>query len=321
MSRTPASRPARVRDRRPSHRTGDPERHREIPRFARLSAAWVAGASTMHSPASDHPARAAVDFYDSTYGRFNEPVYREIRRETWPDDFGQNGWITAAEQDEFIRWLSLGPGRRLLDIACGSGGPSLRIIEQSGANVVGIDIHADGIKVARQEAARRALAGASFEVVDEGARLPFDDCSFDAAICIDAINHLAGRAGVLGEWERVLKPGGRLLFTDPAIVTGPLTNEEIAVRASIGFFLFVAPETNDRLLMDAGLRLVQRADLSEATARVAAAWHAARERRAADLTRIEGAETFQGQQRFLNVAALLAGERRLSRFAYLACKA
>lgn len=274
----------------------------------------------MHSPASDHPARAAVDFYDSTYGRFNEPVYREIRRETWPDDFSQNGWITAAEQDEFIRWLSLGPGRRLLDIACGSGGPSLRIIEQSGANVVGIDIHADGIKVARQEAARRALADASFEVVDAGARLPFDDCSFDAAICIDAINHLAGRAGVLGEWERVLKPGGRLLFTDPAVVTGPLTSVELAVRSSIGFFLFVAPDTNDRLLAASGLRLMKKADLSQALASAAANWNAARQKREAQLRAIEGAETFEGQQRFLSVAATLARERRLSRFAYLACK-
>jgi hypothetical protein len=41
------------------------------------------------------------------------------------------------------------------------------------------------------------------------------------------------------EWARLLKPNGRLLFTDPTVVTGPLTNAEIAVRSSAGFYLFV----------------------------------------------------------------------------------
>lgn len=276
----------------------------------------------MSSPESGSRARAGpgVDFYDSTYGRFNEPVYREIRGETWPHDFGQNGWITAAEQDHFIRWLGLGPGQRLLDIGCGSGGPSLRMVEESGAGVVGIDIHTQGIEVARREAARRGLGGVSFEVIDAGGRLPFDDGSFDAVICVDAINHLADRAGVLRDWARVLRPGGRVLFTDPAVVTGPLTSEELAVRSSIGFFLFVAPDTDERMVADAGLRLTKKADLSEALAKVAANWHAARHKRAARLRSIEGAETFEGQQRFLSLSATLARERRLSRFAYLACK-
>lgn len=269
----------------------------------------------------DQHERPTVDFYDSTYARFDEAVYREIRREIWPDDFGQNGWITSREQDEFIRWLALRPGQRLLDIACGSGGPSLRLVGKSGAHVVGIDIHADGIRLARQEAQRLALAGvASFEVVDGQSPLPFEDSSFDAVMCIDAINHLADRPRVLAEWARVLKPDGRLLFTDPAVVTGPLTNVEIALRSSIGFFVFVAPDTDDRLLSAAGFRLMRKADFSDATTRIAADWHAARQKRSAELIRIEGAETFEGQQRFLSVTARLAGERRLSRFVYLARK-
>jgi len=46
----------------------------------------------------------------------------------------------------------------------------------------------------------------------------------------------------------------------------------------------------------------------------------ARQRREVDLRRIEGDETFEGQQRFLEVAARLAAERRLSRFAFRAVR-
>ena len=276
---------------------------------------------TTRDPAAQAATSPAVDFYDSTYARFGDTLYREIRRDTWHDDFGQNGWITAPEQDQFIQWLALKPGRRVLDIACGSGGPALRMAAQSGASIVGIDIHPDGIKAGQHEAERRGLSAlATFQVIDAQRPLPFDDSSFDAVVCIDAINHLADRTRVLREWARILKPGGHLLFTDPAVVTGPLTNHEIAARSSIGFFLFVPADTNDRAIADAGLRLTAKADLSDALAHVATNWHAARQKRADELRSVESAETFEGQQHFLTTAAQLAQERRLSRPAYLASK-
>ena len=93
---------------------------------------------------------------------------------------------------------------------------------------------------------------------DANARLPFDDNSFDAVLCIDAMNHLPARLAVLREWQRVLRPGHRALFTDPVVITGPVTNDELALRSSIGVFLFVPPGINERLIEEAGLRLVRR---------------------------------------------------------------
>lgn len=262
-----------------------------------------------------------VDFYDSTYGRFDQPPYLDIRRETWGEDMGQNSWITADEQDLFIEWLAVGPDNRLLDIACGSGGPLLRIAERTTTTVVGVDIHAEGINAGRRRAEAHQLSDrASFEVVDASGVLPFPDHAFDALMCIDAINHLAQRPTVLSEWARVLKPGGHVLFTDPCVVTGPISNDEFAVRGSVGYYLFVSPETNTRMLADAGLRLTIQEDMTEALAATASNWHAARSKRAAELERIEGDATFQGQQHFLDMTARLARERRLSRLAYLATK-
>lgn len=263
----------------------------------------------------------AVAFYDATYTQFERDVYRDIRRGIWGDDIGQNGWITADEQDRFIRWLNLSGNHHLLDVACGSGGPTVRIAERTGAAVTGIDVHPDGIAAARRHAAERNVAArANFLVHDASRALDFADDSFDAVVCIDAINHLPDRPRVLAEWRRVLRPGGRLVFTDPIVVTGPLTAEEIAIRASIGFFQFVPRETNPCMLSEAGFQVQASEDLTQAVAGIAERWHEQRRLRSTDLVRIEGEETFRGQQRFLEVAARLASERRLSRFAYFALK-
>jgi SAM-dependent methyltransferase len=262
-----------------------------------------------------------VDLYSGEYSRFSEELQSAIRKETWGEEMGQSGWITTVEQDRMIELLGLKAGRTLLDVACGSGGPTLRIVEKTGASATGIDIHQDGIATASRQAEARGLAGrAKFQVCDASKPLPFGDGSFDAVMCIDAINHLPQREKVIGEWARVLKPGGRLLFADPIVLTGALTNEEIAIRSSIGFFLFVAPDYDDRVIAGAGLKLVVREDTTESVARLAGRWREARANREADLRKVEGDQKFEGLQRFLEVASRIARERQLSRFIYVAEK-
>src|SRR5690606_36109970 len=139
--------------------------------------------------------------------------------------------------------------------------------------------------------------------------------------CNDSINHLPGRLEVLRDWHRVLRPGGRLLYTDPIVVTGQLTNEEIRVRSSIGFFLFTPVGANERLLADAGFVLQEVRDLTGAVAAVSRRWRDARRERRPALVALEGEEGFEGLQRFLDAVHLLAGERRLSRYMYLAARA
>lgn len=260
-----------------------------------------------------------ADLYGPTYQRFAARVYAEVRAEAFGEDIGQTSWLTADEQDLLIPWLRLDRDSLLLDVACGSGGPALRAARVTGCRVHGIDLHGDAVTAARTQAVQAGLAArAAFEQCDAGRSLPFPDGAFDAVICVDAINHLPDRSRALGEWARILKPGGRLVFTDPIVVTGPLSNEEIAVRGSIGFFLFVPPGLNERLLEAAGFELVAKEDRTENMARTAGRWRAARERRGDELRRVEGDATFEGQQRFLEVAARLAGERRLSRLAFCA---
>jgi cyclopropane fatty-acyl-phospholipid synthase-like methyltransferase len=267
------------------------------------------------------PASKVVDHYGAQYGHFADDAYAAVRREAFGEDIGQNGWTTAEEQDRFAAWLKVDSGARVLDVACGAGGPARRLAQRTGCGVLGIDIHEQGIARARELAALEGVADrVAFEHMDASRPLPLPDASFDAVVCIDAINHLPDRPLSVAEWARVLKPGGRVLFTDPITVTGPLSNDEIAIRGSIAFFLFVPTGYDEQVLQDAGLELVEIEDRTENMAMVASRWHAARAARADVLRRVEGDETFDGQQTFFEVCARLARERRLSRFVYVAAK-
>jgi cyclopropane fatty-acyl-phospholipid synthase-like methyltransferase len=256
--------------------------------------------------------------YNANYGNFQTELYAQIRREAFGEDIGQNSWLTSDEQDRFFEWLDLSPEKVLLDVACGAGGPALRIAAATGCSVVGIDVHEQAVMTASSLATQRGLAErAEFRTIDATRSLPFSDASFDAITCIDAINHFSDRPRVVAEWSRLLKVGGRLLFTDPITLTGPLTNAEVAVRSSAGVYVFVPHGYDESVIAQCGLRLLLCEDVTANMAKVAKARRTARVSKGAVLREIEGEQAYDGQQEFLAVAARVAREGRLSRFVYV----
>jgi SAM-dependent methyltransferase len=259
-----------------------------------------------------------VDLYN-TNSHFTEQVLATIRKETFGEDIGQNSWLTTDEYDHFISWLRLEPGEHVLEVASGSGGPARYLARQTGCYVTGIDANESGVETATRSLSDTAdlRDRIAFKVADANAALPFEENTFDAVMCIDSMNHFFDRLNVFREWYRVLRSGRRAVFTDPVVITGPVTNDELTLRSLVGLFLFVPPGVNEELIAKAGFQLVQKEDVSENAAVVARRWHEARQRHRDALVQIEGEERFEGLQKFFSAVYRLTNERRLSRIVYL----
>ena len=262
-----------------------------------------------------------VDLYNNVYSGFASDAEAAVRRQTYGEDIGQSSWMTASEWLRFADQLGVTEDSGVLEVGSGSGGPAIYLAVKRGCRVTGVDINEHGVRNGIALAAERGVTErVHFQVTNAGATLPFPAAGFDAILSNDAMCHIDQRLAVLREWHRVLRPEGRTLFTDAMVITGPVSNEELAIRSSIGFYLFVPPGENERFLREAGFKLLGVDDLTGSAAEISQRWYDAREQQREALILREGPENFQGLQRFLRCVHTLSTERRLSRYSYLAQK-
>jgi SAM-dependent methyltransferase len=261
-----------------------------------------------------------VDLY-SSYAQFSDRVLDQIRKETFGIDIGQNSWITVEEYDRFISWLNLTPNDHVLEIASGAGGPAIHLSRNGGCHVTGIDANPAAVETATEFAKTTyQTEKVQFLLADANAPLQFADNTFDGLMCIDAMNHLPDRLAVLREWGRVLRPGKRAVFTDPVVIAGPVTNDELALRGAVGLFLFVPAGHNEKLIEQTDLQLIRQEDVSQNAALIASRWKKAREKHKDELLQIEGDERYESLQRFFASVHKLTSEGRLARIVYVVQK-
>jgi len=105
--------------------------------------------------------------------------------------------------------LNLGPGDRVLDLACGTGlnFPHLRELVGERGLVVGVDLTPGMLDIARKLIAARGWKNVEVREAD-AAELPFPDASFDKAIVSFALNIIPDYGRAVAEVKRVLVPGG-----------------------------------------------------------------------------------------------------------------
>lgn len=103
------------------------------------------------------------------------------------------------------------PGDVVLDVATGPGTVARMAAAQAGAsgNVVGIDVSAPMLEVARSKPAQPGAAPTEFRQAPAD-DLPLSDASFDVVLCQQGLQFFPDQMAALREMRRVLKPGGRV---------------------------------------------------------------------------------------------------------------
>ena len=109
----------------------------------------------------------------------------------------------------------VGPQHQVLDIGSGYGGAARYLADTFGCTVTALNLSEKENERARQCNIARGLSDKITVVDGSFESIPADDLSFDIVWSQDAILHSGNREKVLQEVTRVLKPGGRFVFTDP----------------------------------------------------------------------------------------------------------
>jgi ubiquinone/menaquinone biosynthesis C-methylase UbiE len=154
-----------------------------------------------------------IERYARLYPLGQTAVMRKIERVVCGCEYGGTSWTRRPEAQKIGRLLALGPRQRLLDLGAGSGWPGLYLATMTGSDVVLVDIPLAGLRIAADRAATDHLSSRCSVVVADGAALPFQSGCFDAISHSDVLCCLAAKFAVLKDCRRVIRTGGRMVFT------------------------------------------------------------------------------------------------------------
>lgn len=127
---------------------------------------------------------------------------------------------------DFYWWWRMGrrsgaaPGKRILDVAAGTGDSSIALARR-GAEVVSTDFTHAMLRLGPSKFRRKKLDSLVWASSDADAQaLPFKEATFDGLTICYGIRNVENRARAYAEFLRVLKPGGRLTileFSTPVV--------------------------------------------------------------------------------------------------------
>jgi ubiquinone/menaquinone biosynthesis C-methylase UbiE len=165
---------------------------------------------------------SAIDFYErhpisseiilakltASRGHLNEVSPEEL----FPHDQDHYGGIAANEA--LAERAGIRNGSRVVDFCAGLGGTARYLAHRHGADVTGIELTPARVKGAEELTRLVGLQDSVRVIEGDVMRVPLPDSSIDVVISQEALLHVPDKPRSLAEAFRILKPGGRIAFTD-----------------------------------------------------------------------------------------------------------
>lgn len=219
---------------------------------------------------------SVVDFYDR-HPINEEQILAALRRRgrlpgaLTPEDLfdldqDHYGGLPAVEA--LAKRAAIGRGSRVLDVCAGLGGPARFLAWRFECVATGIDLNAGRIAGARRLTRLCGLERVVPFVRGDATALPFRRGVFDACVSQEAWLHIENKAAVVAECHRVLRPGGRLAFTDWIAHPRLADLERARLREWMAATTVQTLDGYRRLLAQSGFTEIEAEDLSASWSRI-----------------------------------------------------
>jgi len=130
------------------------------------------------------------------------------KAQSW-DAYGESRHEGLRTQLQSTFGLETAKGKVILDFGCGDGALATTLMDCGAAAVHGVDVSDDVLRRFAERLTRYAGETApTFSRNSSATRIDLSDQSFDAIYCFDVLEHVMAYREIIGEWRRVLKPGG-----------------------------------------------------------------------------------------------------------------
>lgn len=180
--------------------------------------------------------------------------------ELWAHDQDHYGGLAANEA--LAEAAGFQPGQKVADFCAGLGGPARYFATRYGVDVTGVELTRERVDGA--EALTRAVGLEDRVRVMAGdvTASPLSDGTMDAVYSQEAFLHVPDKAKAVAEAARVLKPGGRLVFTDWVRHRSLNEDEAQSMWTGIAAQTLQSIADYEQLIAAAGLEVVKVDDLT-----------------------------------------------------------
>ena len=173
-----------------------------------------------------------------------------------------------AATDALALHARINESTHVLDLCCGLGGPARYLAYHYGCRVTGVDMNTDRLAGAVRLTERTKLQDRVLFHHANALQTGLADETFDVIVSQEAFCHIPNKKTLITECVRLLKPGGRIVYTD-ILARSSMTNEiRSRLETEMVFSELSTLEQYCHLLEEKGCQVIEVEDLSDNWAQI-----------------------------------------------------